>query len=124
MRSLCVIAMSMSLMCVVRSILCDVVCLCMWFMVWLVFAVCVSIASVCFVCDDMLCCPFFDVGLYDLFVACCVAGCVFVFIGLSCVYALLVLFCVVFGVLLWFECVPCLCDCILCPVLRCSFLFV
>ena len=63
-------------MCVVLPCLCDGVCLCMWFMFWLVFAVCVSIASVCFVCDDMLCCPFFDVGVYDLFVACCVAGCV------------------------------------------------
>ena len=46
---------------------------------------------------------------------------VVLFIGLSCVYALLV-FCFVFGVLLWFECVPCLCDCIL-YVHYCGVLF-
>ena len=86
MSSLCVVVFCVSRICVVRSFLCDAVCLCM---LWHVFVVCLSIALVCFVCAVMLvsCLCF---GVYVLFVVWCVAGCCF--IGLSCVYVLLLLF--------------------------------
>ena len=92
MSSLCVIVLCMSRLCVVIFVLCDVVCLCMCFMAWRVFVVCLSISFGCFVCDVLVCCLFVDVGVYVLFVARCVVGC-FLFIGLSCVYVLLVLLC-------------------------------
>ena len=69
--------------------------------------VCVVLSFVCeMVCDVLVVsCLSFALGVYALIMACCVAGCCV--IGLSCVYVLLCLCCVRVGVLLWFECVPC-----------------
>ena len=62
------------------------------------------------------------VGVHVLFVVCCGAVCCF--IGLSCVYVLLVLFCFRFWFCYGLNAVP-VCDCVLyVPSLRCSFLFV
>ena len=61
-------------------------------LLWLAYVVCVSIALVSCVRAGMLFSSFFVFGVYRLFVVCCVAGCCF--IGLACVYVVLLLRCV------------------------------
>ena len=56
-------------------------------MLWRVCVVWLSMSLVCFVCAALVVSCLFVFGVYVLFVVCCVAVCCF--IGLSCVYTLL-----------------------------------
>ena len=81
-----------------------------------VFVVCLSISLACCVCNSGSFLFFFVVGVYVLFVVCC--GDVCCFIGVPCVYVLVLLF--FYGVN-----VSPVRDCILyVPYWRCSSLFV
>ena len=88
MLSLCAIELWMSRICVVLSFLCDVlyVLMCLWYGLCVLFVYRFHRLVLCALfCKHLACCLLF--GVYLLFVVCCVVVCCF--IGLSCVYVLL-----------------------------------